>query len=47
MIVTIDLGQALSLIASVFGVVAGVIAIARFIKWWWQKPIEPDETHGS
>ncbi|MEQ1952252.1 hypothetical protein [Mesorhizobium sp. CN2-181] len=43
MIVTLDLGQALSLIASVFGVVAGLIAIARFLKWWWHKPIDPAE----
>jgi hypothetical protein len=43
MIVTIDLGQALAVIASVFGVVAGVIAIARFLKRWWHKPPQPGE----
>jgi hypothetical protein len=43
MTVTLDLGQALSVIASIFGVVAGLIAIARFIKWWWHKPPEPVE----
>ncbi|WP_268929295.1 MULTISPECIES: hypothetical protein [Mesorhizobium] len=43
MIITLDLGQVLTLTASVFGVVAGLIAIARFLKWWWHKPQEPGE----
>ena len=43
MVVTIDLGQALALVASIFGVVAGVLAIARFLKRWWHKPPEPGE----
>ncbi|WP_287235790.1 hypothetical protein [Mesorhizobium sp.] len=43
MILTLDLGQGLTLLASLFGVVAGLIAIARFIKWWWHKPPEPGE----
>lgn len=43
MIITLDLGQVLTLTASAFGVVAGVIAFARFIKWWWHKPPAPGE----
>jgi uncharacterized membrane protein len=43
MIVTLDLGQIFTLTASVFGVVAGLIAIARFLKWWWHKPLDPAE----
>jgi len=42
-VVTIDLGQALALLASIFGVVAGVLAIAQFLKRWWHKQPEPGE----
>ena len=43
MIVTLDLGQILTLGASICGVVTGVVAIARFLKWWWHKPLDPAE----
>jgi hypothetical protein len=41
MTVTIDLGQVISLAASLIAIVGGVVGFARFIKWWWKRPLDP------
>lgn len=43
MTVTIDLGQIITLTASVIAIVGGVYGFAHFIKRWWTRPAEPGE----
>ncbi|WP_280945049.1 MULTISPECIES: hypothetical protein [Mesorhizobium] len=43
MTVTIDLAQILGVIASIIAIIGGVVAFARFIKWWWKRPLDPAE----
>lgn len=43
MTLTIDLGQILTSAASVIAIIGGVIGFARFIKWWWKRPLDSAE----
>ncbi len=43
MTVTINLGEILTHVASVIAIIGGIVAFARFIKWWWNRPAERAE----
>ncbi len=43
MTIVIDIGQIVPLIGSFFAIIGGVLGFARFIKWWWKRPLEPSE----